>query len=517
MLIVKTDQELAYKFLSEESGDIVRLQGQGYLQLIRCIITDKSLPEDWEKAHVDAVQLIYRDGIETNAQFALAVMRKIIIDGCYIQAPNSMMQGIFASDGFFEDLTIKNCIVNNRSPHKITINGFHSGFISNNRDSDGKLLRVTLNPPRIAGGRNVWVIGFKDPRDSPRPLSEIIDPLDGYDHVIDNRFIKTRKGDIYLTNFDKASFRELAKKILATDTDDLCNQLFDLAMDCGDIAVNPKSNRKLPEITNDTLPDNKPINLLGIDTMKTLVTKRVIWETQRMLAMRGLYVANIDGIEGSQTKEAIEQFQNLEGEDDNWHDTLCLRVKEMRPSTMRTEGEFIYEMIKLAKHLGLHLPSQWAYIAATVKHETGGTFKPIEEGSTAGWSPEKLKSWQADLRYAPYHGRNLPQVTWKSNYEKYTLIFQPYDDRHGNDELNFVRYPDLMLDPAVGLFALVHGFKTGAFRKNHFIERYINEEGVDFDLCRLCINGYRKGEKLPDRAKLISRYALEYLPTMESM
>lgn len=127
---------------------------------------------------------------------------------------------------------------------------------------------------------------------------------------------------------------------------------------------------------------------------------------------------------------------------------------------------------------------QWAYVFATVFHETNGTFLPVRE---AYWLSENWR--KNNLRYYPYYGRGYVQITWESNYKKYQAIMG----------LPFVDKPDLVMTPENAFFILINGFKYGRFTGVK-ISNYINEYEKDYKGARRCING-------TDKKELIARYA----------
>jgi len=149
---------------------------------------------------------------------------------------------------------------------------------------------------------------------------------------------------------------------------------------------------------------------------------------------------------------------------------------------------------------GLVLPTQIAYILATVEHETNNTFKPIVE---AYWIKRKImrrdgavkgkKNWQRFakryFRYYPFFGRGYVQLTWRHNYLKFSKILG----------VDMIKDPNVALRPNVALFILVYGFKYGAFSGKK-IEDYINEDKTDFLGARHCINGNDKKKHIADLA-----------------
>lgn len=134
------------------------------------------------------------------------------------------------------------------------------------------------------------------------------------------------------------------------------------------------------------------------------------------------------------------------------------------------------------------LKTQWAYIFATVFHETNGTFKPVKE---AYWLSE---SWRkTHLKYYPYYGRGFVQITWEDNYKK-------FQDFLGVD---LVDSPDLALCLENALKIAEIGMKKGEFTGVKLSD-YVNENETDFYNARRVINGL-------DKAELIESYAEHFL------
>jgi len=124
--------------------------------------------------------------------------------------------------------------------------------------------------------------------------------------------------------------------------------------------------------------------------------------------------------------------------------------------------------------------NQIAYILATVEHETNGTFLPVVE---AYWLSE---SWRKKhLRYYPYYGRGLVQITWKENYEKFGALLG----------IDLVAEPDLALDLDNAVFILVYGMKHGIFTGKS-LNDYIHGGTVDFFHARRIVNGMDKANHI---------------------
>ena len=145
-----------------------------------------------------------------------------------------------------------------------------------------------------------------------------------------------------------------------------------------------------------------------------------------------------------------------------------------------SESELTQKVIAKAKELELPLKTQWAYMMATIQWETAGTFKPVRE---AFWMGEEWR--KTHLRYYPYYGRGYVQLTWESNYRKFSNLLH----------IDLVKDPDLALKPEVALFVLVYGFKHGSFT-GKTLEEYVNDQQTDYVNARRCINGLDRAEKI---------------------
>jgi len=217
----------------------------------------------------------------------------------------------------------------------------------------------------------------------------------------------------------------------------------------------------------------------------------------------GGYLQEATGKYDAATVEAVRKFQENNGLDidgvignrETWPLIEAGWEEETAPAAAppATEYDFSTKEGTIAAiraesvKQGLTLLTQQAYVIATVRWETAGTFKPVRE---AYW---KSESWRkANLRYYPYYGRGYVQVTWKTNYQKYAEVLG----------IDLVNNPDLALDSYNSLLILVHGFRTGAFTGKK-ITNYINENKIDYVNARRCINAL-------DKAHEIAAIAREY-------
>ena len=108
-------------------------------------------------AHKDGFQLIPAEN-----NFAGGLLTDVTIVDCVITS-EGRLQPIFASDGCFERLSIRDNKMSTRSEHNITIYGMLSGEISGNTTVDGDPIEPRLLPLRLGGGRlNIHVISFSE-------------------------------------------------------------------------------------------------------------------------------------------------------------------------------------------------------------------------------------------------------------------------------------------------------------------------------------------------------------------
>eukprot|EP00873_Tetraselmis_striata_P020804 jgi/Tetstr1/441068/TSEL_029336.t1 len=117
-----------------------------------------------------------------------------------------------------------------------------------------------------------------------------------------------------------------------------------------------------------------------------------------------------------------------------------------------------------------------AYILATAWWESGKTMQPVRE---AYWLSEAWR--KKNLRYYPFYGRGLVQITWLENYQKASNLYG----------VDLVSNPDKAMDPKLSVRILFDGMKDGWFT-GKALDDYIDgiDETDDEDL-REYINGRR--------------------------
>jgi hypothetical protein len=124
---------------------------------------------------------------------------------------------------------------------------------------------------------------------------------------------------------------------------------------------------------------------------------------------------------------------------------------------------------------------KFAYILATVKHETADTYEPIREYGN-----------NQSKKYWPYYGRGYVQLTWHDNYEF-------VGKKLGVD---LVGYPDKALDKDIALAALIRGMQEGWYNpKKITLGEYIKTPSYEDD---------RQTVNLKDKAALIAKYAVVF-------
>jgi len=112
-------------------------------------------------AHRDAIQIIppIKNGV---GRYVGSSLYGGVIDNNIIESTGKL-QGIFASDGMFENLTITNNKIDIKGEHEITIAGLMYGKIENNTNGEGEPSKVDLYPLRLGGGiHNFNVLSFTD-------------------------------------------------------------------------------------------------------------------------------------------------------------------------------------------------------------------------------------------------------------------------------------------------------------------------------------------------------------------
>ena len=134
-----------------------------------------------------------------------------------------------------------------------------------------------------------------------------------------------------------------------------------------------------------------------------------------------------------------------------------------------------------------------AYFLATVRHETAGTYQPIEE-----YGKGKGKPYGELVEYKGiphgYWGRGFVQCTWLTNYLKMGKAIGMGDE--------LAQHPEKMLEFEISFASNVIGMMKGLYTGKSLPD-YIHGDTCDYINCRRIINGLSGAEK-------VAGYAVEF-------
>lgn len=162
----------------------------------------------------------------------------------------------------------------------------------------------------------------------------------------------------------------------------------------------------------------------------------------------------------------------------------------------------INRLIDFIEHDSIsHSLEQYAYMLATIKHETGHTFKPLREWGRGFGRAYGRKNKNTGKRY---YGRGYVQLTWAMNYLSMSKLLKNHDpERYAKYGKDFLYYnPDMALQPEISYDIISLGMKLGSFTGVK-LSRYVNKSMKDYRKARMVINGM-------DRADLIESYAHKF-------
>lgn len=128
----------------------------------------------------------------------------------------------------------------------------------------------------------------------------------------------------------------------------------------------------------------------------------------------------------------------------------------------------------------------FAYMLATIKHETANIYAPIEE---YGKGRGRVYGTKDKGTGKTYYGRGYVQLTWKLNYSTMGRLL--------NEDL--LNSPNKALDPDIAYRIMSEGMRKGMFTQ-HSLSQHINSETCDYKAARRIING-------TDKAFIIATYA----------
>lgn len=129
--------------------------------------------------------------------------------------------------------------------------------------------------------------------------------------------------------------------------------------------------------------------------------------------------------------------------------------------------------------------NHFAYMLATVKHETASTYRPIEEYGKGKGKKYGIPDKNGNI----YYGRGYVQLTWDFNYKKMSDLLN----------IDFYNKPELVLDYKFSYKIMSYGMRLGLFTGVKLYD-FINKQECNFRMARKIINGL-------DRASTIAQYA----------
>lgn len=97
-------------------------------------------------------------------------------------------------------------------------------------------------------------------------------------------------------------------------------------------------------------------------------------------------------------------------------------------------------------------PRWLANVLAQAKWESAGTMQPVREAFYLG-EPEPAETYRKRLRYYPYYGRGVIQLTWDYNYRKFGNLLG----------IDLISKPELALEPMTSATILLLGMENGLF------------------------------------------------------
>lgn len=129
-----------------------------------------------------------------------------------------------------------------------------------------------------------------------------------------------------------------------------------------------------------------------------------------------------------------------------------------------------------------------SYMLATAYWETARTMQPVKE---AFWLSEAWR--KAHLRYYPWYGRGLVQLTWEANYRR-------ADKELAGNGGALINDPDLALEPKLAVLIMFRGMAEGWFTGRKLSD-YLYRGHQDWVGARAIINGTDKAETIASIAE----------------
>lgn len=169
---------------------------------------------------------------------------------------------------------------------------------------------------------------------------------------------------------------------------------------------------------------------------------------------------------------------------------------------LRGKPQVDFLLDKLDNSIVIDSLAKYAYVLATIQHETAGTFKPIKEIGSYNYFKYLIgKLGILNLEEAnKYKGKGYVQITGKTNYKKFGELLG----------IDLLGDSDLALDPEISWQILEIGMSRGLFT-GKALKDYIEDSTIDFVGARKIINGKDKAQHIAQIARKFFN-ALSYNP-----
>ena len=169
---------------------------------------------------------------------------------------------------------------------------------------------------------------------------------------------------------------------------------------------------------------------------------------------------------------------------------------------LRGKPQIDFLLDKLDNSTAIDSLAKYAYVLATIQHETAGTFKPIKEIGSYNYFKYLIgKLGIMNLEEAnKFKGKGYVQITGKINYKKFGELLG----------IDLLANPDLALDPETSWLITELGMSKGLFT-GKALKDYIEDSTIDFIGARKIINGKDKAMEIAQLARKFFN-ALSYNP-----
>lgn len=160
-----------------------------------------------------------------------------------------------------------------------------------------------------------------------------------------------------------------------------------------------------------------------------------------------------------------------------------LEGKKLMKQLDGEQRENIYMILKKCIELNVTDLRMISYILATVHWETNRRYKAIDEIGKGNGRPYGIPHKKTGKTY---YGRGFVQLTWFTNYERFTIILS----RLGFD-VDLINYPEKANIPEIAALILIIGMRDGKFTGTDLDDHFTPLKS-DWYNARRIINGIDK-------------------------